>query len=232
MLASFMVDHLRQQTEYSLLYFLFKESDAKVQSNTEMLACLIAQLLEVGKDRDRLLQILKSRHDDRAFFADRGRNGVHLFTTFEELIQGFDRPLIILFDALDECPEYTVVTNYATKLTGGKVRVFLTGRPEVDYIFSNLPNTATIKMAAFEDISKYITQKVEGDPALSSHRDSIIETAYRNSGGMFRYAAKFRSKASLCNSNNLLCNSLAVGRVKASLYKAHSRETGADAERN
>lgn len=156
-----------------------------------MLACLIAQLLEAGKDRDRLLQILKSRHDDRALFADRGRNDVYLFATFKELIQGFDRPLIILLDALDECPEYRVVADYATKIAGGKVRVLSTGRPEVDYTFSNLPNTGTIKMAAFDDISKYITRKVEDDPALRAHRNSIIETAFRNSGGMFRYAGRF-----------------------------------------
>ena len=189
-LASHMVDQLRQHGEYVLLYFFYKESDLRTQSNTEMLACLIAQLLDHGHELDRFIGILKASVDSRAYYDDRGRTYDQLLATLRDLIAGYGKTIVIILDALDECPEHGIIAQLMPEIAGPNVRICLTGRVEVHELFSSMKSTVTVRMSVIEDIRKYITEKVEEDKALRMYREDIIKTANKNSKGMFRYAGR------------------------------------------
>lgn len=208
-LATSIIDNLRENPDFLTLYFFFRDGDPLTVSSLEMVACLIAQLMKTGIDKERLMRILKLQVQSSSFFMNtetEPRNLGKLCATFLEMLRGFPIPVIVILDALDECTDPSSVVRHllepATDLSsisqmmlmpniGEEIHVqfLITGRPNVPDIFAILPYMSTIGMEVNKDIHKFINETVAGNKSLQRHESQIIATIYENSQGMFRYAA-------------------------------------------
>jgi hypothetical protein len=177
-------------------------------SPLEMIASIIAQLINSEIDKERLMRILKLRVQSSSYFTGKGsepRGIMQLSATLLEMLRGFPIPVIILVDALDECSDPSSIVRYLLEPAnnpssiarlmlmpniGEEIRVqfLLTGRPNVHDIFAPLPYVSTIDMEVNGDICKFVNEKVAGSEGLRRHENEIIATLYENSEGMFRYA--------------------------------------------
>ncbi|PVF92433.1 hypothetical protein CPB86DRAFT_829994 [Serendipita vermifera] len=208
-LTTSLIDGLREQTDLLTLYFFFRDGDKQTVSPVEMVASIIAQLINSKIDTERLMRILKLRVESTSYFtkqADQLRDIKKLSATLIEMLRGFPMPVVILLDALDECTDPLSVVKQLMEPAANPssiaglmlmpsigteipVRFVLTGRPNVHDMFSSLPFVATIDMDVNEDIRKFINKEVENNESLRQHESQIIATIYENSQGMFRYAA-------------------------------------------
>ncbi|PVF92909.1 hypothetical protein CPB86DRAFT_877537 [Serendipita vermifera] len=208
-LATSLIDELRRQDGLLTLYFFFRDGDSRATSPLEMVASIIAQLINSEIDKERLMRILKLRVQSSSYFTskvDESRDLGQLSATLLEMLRGFPMPVILLLDALDECTEpWSVVRHLldpARDLSSIahmmllpslgeelQVQFLLTGRPNVHDIFASLPYVSTIDMEVNEDIRKFVNEQVAGNESLRRHESQIIATIYENSQGMFRYAA-------------------------------------------
>ncbi|PVF93060.1 hypothetical protein CPB86DRAFT_790504 [Serendipita vermifera] len=208
-LATSLIDALRERKDTLSLYFFFREGDAQTMSPVEMVASIIAQLINSEIDKERLMRILKLRVQSSSYFTSKlneSRDLGQLSATLLEMLRGFPIPVIMLLDAMDECTDPSSVVRHlldpAKNLSsiehmmlllsldeGLQVQFLLTGRPNVHDIFATLPYVSTINMEVNEDIRKYVNERVAGNESLRRHESQIIATIYDNSQGMFRYAA-------------------------------------------
>jgi hypothetical protein len=202
------VDTLRRLEGVLVLFFFFRDGDIRTTSPLEMVASIIAQLIDAGVDRERLMRLLKLRVESRSHFANQAsepRDFKKLCATLIEMLRGYPTPTIIILDALDECSDPSAVSCHLLQpsvnptsiahmmlLPATNVRIdvqfLLTGRPVVHDIFASLPNVSTIDMEVNDDIRKFVTETVADNDSLQRHKDKIIATIYENSAGMFRYA--------------------------------------------
>jgi hypothetical protein len=178
-------------------------------SSVEMVASIIAQLMNSGIDQERLMRILKLRVQSSSYFMNKGtenRDLGKLCATLIEMLRGFPTPVVILLDALDECTDPSSIVLpllEASKSLSSiahmmlmpnigeevHVRFLLTGRPNVHDTFTTLP---TIDMDVNDDIRRFVKQEVAENESLHRHESRIIATIYENSQGMFRYAGRYR----------------------------------------
>jgi hypothetical protein len=179
-------------------------------SPLEMIASIIAQLINSEIDKERLMRILKLRVQSSSYFTSKGtesRDLGKLGATLLEMLQGFPVPVVILLDALDECTDPGSVVRHLIEPANNPssiapvmlmpnmgqeihVRFLLTGRPNVHDVFGTLPYVSTIDMDVNDDIRKFINEKVADHESLRRHESQIVATVYENSQGMFRYAGK------------------------------------------
>ncbi|PVF92064.1 hypothetical protein CPB86DRAFT_878135 [Serendipita vermifera] len=208
-LATSLIDELRESTDLLTLYFFFRDGDKQTVSPVEMVASIIAQLINSKIDTERLMRILKLRVESTSYFTkekDQLRDIKKLSATLIEMLRGFPMPVVVLLDALDECTDPSSVvkqlmepatnpSSIASLMlmpsigTDIPVRFVLTGRPNVHEVFAPLPYVATIDMDVNEDIRKFISKEVATNESLRQHESQIIATIYENSQGRFRYAA-------------------------------------------
>jgi hypothetical protein len=194
-----------------MLYFFFRDGDALTVSPLEMVASIIAQLINSEIDKERLMRILKLRVQSSSYFASKAtesRELGQLSATLLEMLRGFPIPVIILLDALDECVDPSAVVRHLLEPAKNPssithmmlmpnigeeihVRFLLTGRPNVHDIFAHLPYVSTIDMEVNEDIRKFINERVADNEGLRPHESQIVATIYENSQGMFRYAGMY-----------------------------------------
>jgi hypothetical protein len=180
-------------------------------SPLEMVASIIAQLINSEIDKERLMRILKLRVQSSSYFTSKGtesRDLGKLCATLVEMLHGFPVPVIILLDALDECTDPASVVRHLLEPTKnpssiahmmlmptiGKeihVRFLLTGRPNVHEVFASLPYVSTVDMEVNDDIRKFVNEKVADNESLRRHESQIVATIYENSQGMFRYAGEY-----------------------------------------
>jgi hypothetical protein len=182
-------------------------------SPLEMVASIIAQLINSEIDKERLMRVLKLRVQSSSYFMSKvaePRDLEKLSATLLEMLRGFPVPVIILLDALDECSDPQFVTRHLLEPAGNlasiahltmmpnmgeeiHVRFLLTGRPNVHDIFAPLSYVSTIDMDVNADIRKFVNEKVADNEGLRRHASEIIATIYENSQGMFRYAGMYDS---------------------------------------
>ncbi|CAG8690962.1 13690_t:CDS:2, partial [Acaulospora colombiana] len=209
--ATSLIDELRGQEDSLTTYFFFRDGDLQTMSPLEMVASIIAQLINSEIDKERLMRILKLRVQSSSYFTSKlneSRDLGQLSATLLEMLQGFPMPVIILLDALDECTEPSSVVRHLLEPAKNPssivhlmsmpslgeeihVRFLLTGRPNVHDIFASLPYVSTIDMEVNEDIRKFVNEQVAGNESLRRHESQIIATIYENSQGMFRYAGMY-----------------------------------------
>jgi hypothetical protein len=209
-LATNLVDELRRRRDVLLLYFFFRDGDSQTMSPLEMIASIIAQIINSKIDSERVMRILKLRVESSSYFtnqANEARGLKKLSITLLEMLQGFPTRVIILLDALDECNDPSSVVRHLMVPASNPsliaemtsipslgadipVQFLLTGRPNVHDIFSSLPSVVTIDMEVNEDIRKFVNEKVADNESLRQHESQINATIYENSQGMFRYAGE------------------------------------------
>jgi hypothetical protein len=207
-LATNLVDELRDRPDFLTLYFFFRDGDSLTMSPLEMVASIIAQLINSEIDKERLMRILKLRVQSSSYFTNKATESRDLRTvcvTLLEMLRGFPVPVIILLDALDECTDPASVVHHLLDPAKNPssiarmmlmpnigeeihVRFLLTGRPNVHEIFASLPYVSTVDMEVNEDIRKFVNEKVADNESLRRHESQIVATIYENSQGMFRYA--------------------------------------------
>jgi hypothetical protein len=178
----------------------------------EMVASIIAQLIDSKIDKDRLMRILKLRVESSSNFTSKlaePRDFSKLCATLLEMLRGFPMPVIVLMDALDECSDPSGVVRHLLEPANNpssiarlmlmpnmgediQVRFLLTGRPNVHDIFAYLPYVSTIDMEVNDDIRKFVNEKVADNEGLRRHEGQIVATIYENSQGMFRYAGVYQ----------------------------------------
>ncbi|PVF92910.1 hypothetical protein CPB86DRAFT_145103 [Serendipita vermifera] len=208
-LATHIIDKLRERDDSLTLYFLFRDGDSQTVSPLEMVARIIAQLIDSDIDKERLMRVLKLRVQSSLHFTNKAtesREFEKLCAALIEMLRGFPMPVIIVLDALDECSDPSSVPRHLLEPannpssiahmmlmpdTGEKIQVqfLLTGRPNVHDIFAPLRYVSTLDMDVNEDIRKFINEKVADNEGLRRHESQIVATIYENTQGMFRYAA-------------------------------------------
>jgi hypothetical protein len=179
-------------------------------SPVEMVASIIAQLMNSGIDQERLMRILKLRVQSSSYFMNKGtetRDLTKLSATLLEMLRGFPIPVIILLDALDECSDPSTIVRLLVEASkdpssiahmmlmpniGEEIHVkfLLTGRPNVHDTFATLPYVSTAHMDVNDDIRKFVKKEVAKNESLQRHESRIVATIYENSQGMFRYAGR------------------------------------------
>ncbi|RPA72188.1 hypothetical protein BJ508DRAFT_78977 [Ascobolus immersus RN42] len=180
----------------------------------EMAASLIAQLLRTATSDDdamRMMRILRKELHDSSFFAQSqaqggGRDYHRLCCMFLDMVSITQRKVKIVLDAMDECIQPDFVAEFVQLVDASvsaleegdedaassqtpPIQFLLTGRPNVDHFYSSISTISTIRMDVDADIKKLVEEKVNKNTALQAHKDVIIDTIYKNSAGMFRYAA-------------------------------------------
>ncbi|CAG8639813.1 11711_t:CDS:10, partial [Acaulospora colombiana] len=208
-LATSLIDELREQEEILTLYFFFRDGETLTVSPSEMVASIIAQLIRSEMDTERLMRLLKLRVRSSSYFTGEKNDARDLETlcaTLIEMVQGFPIPVIILLDALDECTDPSSVAHHLLEPSRNPssiahlmlmptvgfeppIRFLLTGRPNVHDIFAPLSFVSTLDMEVNEDIRKFVNEKVADNESLRHHENQIVATIYENSQGMLRYAA-------------------------------------------
>jgi hypothetical protein len=212
-LATNLIDELRKHDDFLTLYFFFRDGDSQTTSPLEMVASIIAQLINSKIDKERLMRLLKLRVESSSNFTNKVaefRDLEQLSATLLEMLRGFPTPVIILLDALDECSDPQVVVRHLLEPAGNlalvvhlmmmpnigeevHLRFLLTGRPNVHDIFASLSYVSTIDMDVNADIRKFVNEKVADNESLQRHESDIVATIYENSQGMFRYAGMYHS---------------------------------------
>jgi hypothetical protein len=210
-LATNLIDEIRKHNDILTLYFFFRDGDAQTMSPLEMIASIIAQLINSKIDNERLMRLLKLRIEFTSYFTNKAtesREFGRLCATLLEMLRGFPTPVIVLLDALDECSDPPSVVHHLLEPARNlasiadmmlmpnipedmHVRFLLTGRPNVHDIFAPLPYMSTIDMDVNADIRKFVGEKVADNESLRRHESDIIATIYENSQGMFRYAGMY-----------------------------------------
>jgi hypothetical protein len=176
--------------QVTLLYFFFRDGDIKTTSPLEMAASLVAQLIRSGGEHPELMGVVRASAEASIYFEGGGRDFKRLWATFVDMLRIYPTKVIVILDALDECGDCGVVSQSILQRMLGDigVRFLLTGRPEVHHHFHSHPSVSTIRMKVNDDISKFITEKLEHIECLRSHKAEILDTVHQNSAGMFRYA--------------------------------------------
>jgi hypothetical protein len=212
-LATNLIDELRKHDDFLTLYFFFRDGDAQTMSPLEMIASIIAQLINSKIDKERLMRLLKLRIEFSSHFTNKAtesREFGRLCATLLEMLRGFPTPVIVLLDALDECSDPGAVARHLLEPAGNPasiapmmmmpnigeeihIRFLLTGRPNVHDNFAPLPYVSTIDMDVNADIRKFVNEKVADNEGLRRHESEIVATIYENSQGMFRYAGMYYS---------------------------------------
>jgi hypothetical protein len=213
-LATNLIDELRRHDDFLTLYFFFRDGDSQTTSPLEMVASIIAQLIDSKIDKERLMRLLKLRVESSSNFTNKvaePRDFEKLSATLLEMLRGFPTQVIILLDALDECSDPQLVARHLLEPAGNlasiahlmlmpnigediHVRFLLTGRPNVHDIFASLSYVSTIDMDVNADIRKFVNEKVADNEGLRRHESEIVATIYENSQGMFRYAGMYYSQ--------------------------------------
>jgi hypothetical protein len=213
-LATNLIDELRKHDDILTLYFFFRDGDVQTMSPLEMIASIMAQLINSKIDKERLMRLLKLRIEFSSHFTNKAtesREFGRLCATFLEMLRGFPTPVIVLLDALDECSDPAAVARHLLEPAGNlasiasmmmmpnigeetHIRFLLTGRPNVHDFFAPLPYVSTIDMDVNADIRKFVNEKVADNEGLRRHESEIVATIYENSQGMFRYAGMYHLK--------------------------------------
>ncbi|KAI5793479.1 hypothetical protein FPQ18DRAFT_332387 [Pyronema domesticum] len=69
-LATNLLDKLRESEGTVVLFFFFRDGDNRTMSPLEMVASIIAQLIQSGIDQERLMRILKLRMESSSYFTN------------------------------------------------------------------------------------------------------------------------------------------------------------------
>ncbi|RPA82521.1 hypothetical protein BJ508DRAFT_89387 [Ascobolus immersus RN42] len=218
-LATALIDHLKSKRDGSrVLYFFFSAGDQLRINPVDMLASLIAQLIKGApgdKEVVQMKQILRERVEESSSFAlshasGEGREFEKLCDLFLDMARNSTSRVNLVLDALDECSTPNLVAEFVDKVTrsysaqpqldqvncgsnmgvtSARIRIVLTGRPDVIQIHFALPSFSNISMDVDEDIGAFVEDRVTRNKALCAHKEKIKDAIFRNATGMFRYAA-------------------------------------------
>jgi hypothetical protein len=125
-LATNLIDELRKHDDFLTLYFFFRDGDSQTTSPLEMVASIIAQLINSKIDKERLMRVLKLHVESSSNFANKFtevRDLEQLSATLLEMLRGFPTPVVILLDALDECSDPQLVVRHLLDPAGNLASV-------------------------------------------------------------------------------------------------------------
>lgn len=220
-LTAAVIEHLTKVLDadsVSILHFYFRFDSEEFRKPVNMMASLIAQLLQAVpfEQRSALMRVLKNEIQSSYLFAGSDKQGHErnfnklcriFFDMLEEVYK--ERRFLIVLDAIDESSAPTEVVEFVRKIgefreekskifedlgfpcPAGRVGILLTGRLDLDSTFSGLPTIVRIAMAVEVDIRTYLLHEVERSERFQDQavdKDLIINTVAKNSAGMFRYA--------------------------------------------
>jgi hypothetical protein len=174
-----------------VLYFFFKNGDPKTSTAAEMMASIVDQLVMSTRNIPELAKQLigtleRGKQTDNS---EKCRSVSKLWGMFTTMLQAVPFKVMVILDALDECDDCSTVTKHLTQAVGA--RFLATSRPEqhISEELENSPVVSAVEMDVANDITNFITKKIEDHPTLQRFKDDIIVSVEQNSGGMFRYAA-------------------------------------------
>lgn len=175
-----------------VLYFFFKNGDPKTSTTAEMIASIVDQLvmstIASREVKERLIEVLKNGHntDNSSTF----RSVPKLWELFTNMLHAVPFKVIVLIDALDECIDYSLVTNHVAAAVSS-ARFLVTSRPEdqISVELENAPGLSVVEMDVKSDIRDFIANEITDDQLLQQFKEPIISSVGQNADGMFRYAA-------------------------------------------
>jgi len=178
-----------------VMYYFFDFNDSAKQKVEGMIRSIIYQLVsKLEKIPDVVAHEYKRQNNERGSAA--GSRLAGWVGMLQKLLEKAHRPFIVI-DALDECDEteQTLLVYTFQKLLGEKdllVKWLFTCRPTP--LFAGImavPGCLHISMqtqVVDKDIQRYLSSRLEGDPALSSFpqvtKDLIAGKISAKSGGM------------------------------------------------
>lgn len=158
----------------AVIYFYCDYRDRKNQSTVDILGSFAKQLVSQAHSIPATVwEIFKQKE---------ARQDVINLEDAEKIITliipCFDR-VCVCIDALDECqlePRRQIL-DFFRRLTGTTLRLFLTGRPSVEYevvgALNDLPISKILIVANEEDIRLYLSEKFSQDPYPEAMDDSL-----------------------------------------------------------
>ncbi|RPA84009.1 hypothetical protein BJ508DRAFT_46738 [Ascobolus immersus RN42] len=213
------VEHLEESEETLILHFFFRYDDTSRKRPVDMIASLIAQLLNnenlVAKEESALMPVLKVEVQKAEIFAEshakkEERSFQKLCGIFFEMVQKLEARsrVLIVVDAVDECDDKDQITEFVEMVAAetkrfektfeafefeclpSRLGILLTARPDTSPKISGFAFITTIKMDVDSEIRRYVEHEVAHSARFQPHQKELIITrVLENSNGMFRYAA-------------------------------------------
>ena len=191
--SSLIIEHLRHRAsheeESAVVYVYCNYKDVEKQTVTNLLSCLIRQLL-VQKPHSAMREVAalyESHHS-----AGTSPSVVEYIKVLEAAVSRL-AILYIVIDALDECSdEYGGRKALISELSRLKLRLLVTSR-DLPSIRRQLQNAIHLDVCAREDdILNYIDTRIDNSQQLSAHvtkdkqlRDIIRTSVASRAGGMY-----------------------------------------------
>ena len=183
-----------------MAYFYFDFRDADKQTRRSLLLSLLSQLSARSDKCGDILHRLYVTHDNGAH---KPTDDVLIQSLKETLTFSNNRPIYIIVDALDECPNtfgmpspresVLDLVKGLVKLSLPHLHICVTSRPEID-IRNVLEPLTSLRVSLHdqtgqkEDIVKYVNSAVHSDTLMGKWRDQdqklVIETLSDKADGM------------------------------------------------
>ena len=183
-----------------MAYFYFDFRDTDKQNRRNLLTSLLSQLSSRSDICCDILRRIYVTHDDGTY---KPTDGVLIQSLKETLTFSYDRPIYIIMDALDECPNTfgmpsprELVLDLVKELVElflPNLHVCVTSRPEFD-IRTALKPLTPLQVSLHDetgqkkDIVEYVISVVHSDPRMGKWREQdqklVIETLSNRAGGM------------------------------------------------
>ena len=186
-LASFLVDYLREQNERNVLYFFCKAGETEKRETTHILRTLLSQLLHVDEALYRDIEILYTK-SGRAI-AD---SYVDVYAALLLALSKTTRTIFILIDAIDESQDAENLLQAlfeAQRVAGGSLTLLCTSR-QMHLPFSFDEDLVFDSQTTNLPIQKYVDHRVLQMKTLSDGVLGliVIRQISRAADGLWLYA--------------------------------------------
>ena len=178
--------YVSEDVRVAYIYCDYKDQVAQTASN--LIACLIRQIIGRPKNLPQQLQELHKHLEDQK----RKPSLNELKTLLVSLCDGYER-IYILVDALDECEATKQRRNLLPMLESlphGSTRLFVTSRPNNEDINQSFDKASKVTISASgSDLRQYITERIDErkdvvyrlTPQL---KEKIVSSISANASGM------------------------------------------------
>lgn len=160
--SSTIIDTLRARAE-PLAFFHFDTNNSEQLKVTQLLCSLVSQLSGQGPSPDKILDALWSSYSDGRLLPP---DSELLSQALIPILKEFTKPVYIVLDALDECPERDYLLTTITAILDAdlpNVHLLLTSRPEVPRGSTALAQHAisiSLQDNTHQDIESYLTKQL------------------------------------------------------------------------
>ncbi|KAF8434054.1 hypothetical protein L210DRAFT_1023183, partial [Boletus edulis BED1] len=198
-LVASVIDRLEKTlTDEPPVYFYCDFGKERSMDATEVIRSLLYQLVDQyrrGKVKQGALQVVDELVEERRKGDTTLKDITFLSSLVSRVAAQFNRPPLVVIDALDECKDVDRLLCALLGLKTKRLRLFVSSRPiqVIQYRFRTLPCISVDKMveAVLTDIELHVNREIDSDPRLGfldpELKKRVHSTLCQKADGMFRW---------------------------------------------